>query len=74
MMSEEIVELSNDAVKYAGEIFSDIKNGFIVKAPLSKKECTYCEYRRFCGYDSKLKNLDERIAQIKEDLDEDTED
>lgn len=58
--AERMSEIVSGAVKTAGDIFCDIKNGYIVKAPSHRDGCKYCEYRRFCGYDSRLKNTDER--------------
>ena len=63
---ERLNDIVMDAVKTAGDIFCDIKNGYIVKSPASGSECAYCEYRRLCGYDSKLKNVDERKHISKE--------
>lgn len=60
--SDKMRDVTDSALKMAGDIFSDIKNGYIVKSPLSKNTCNNCQYRRFCGYDKKLKNTDGRVC------------
>lgn len=55
-----LAQIVSDAVRTAGDIFCDIKNGYIVKAPSKSENCQHCAYRRFCGYDSKLENIDGR--------------
>lgn len=50
---EDMHTIVDNARKKACEIFTDIKNGKINKAPLTINACKYCEYRRLCGYVTK---------------------
>lgn len=71
---EQLAGVISAAVRTAGDIFCDIKNGYIVKAPSQRDNCKYCEYRRFCGYDPKLKNVDgRRYVMVQDDNGEEVE-
>ncbi len=56
---DELLDIVNGVIKTAGDIFGDIKCGMIPKRPINQRACEYCEYKRFCGYDPKLKNGNE---------------
>lgn len=64
---EELKAVSENAVNVAADVFDDMRNGYITKHPADATKCGFCEYRRFCGYDSALKNTDMRAADYGND-------
>ena len=49
LTNEDMAEIVSRARDEATAIFCDIKKGSIDKTPKRSQECSFCEYRRFCG-------------------------